>query len=61
MIKKKKIIAACNDQSVLQIFSACVENDSMEYFLYGVISSLIWGEVVHLVCATESWYAFCPC
>lgn len=43
------------------LVSACVENDSMEYFLYGVISSLIWGKIVHFICVTESWYAFCPC
>lgn len=57
----KKIIIACNDQSVLQIFSACSENDSMEYFLCNVIWSLIWEKIVHFTCITEYWYVFCPC
>lgn len=57
----KKIITACNDQSVLQIFSACSENDGMEYFPCNVIRSLFWGKIVHFTCITKDWYVFCPC
>lgn len=57
----KKIITACNDQSVLQIFSACSENDGVEYFLCNVIRSLIWEKIVHFTCITKGWCVFCPC
>lgn len=57
----KKIITAYNDQSVLQIFSACSENDDMEYLLCNVIPSLIWGKIVHFTCIPKDWYVFCPC
>lgn len=57
---EKLIITCYNDfsyQSVVQIFSACLENESMEYFLCSVTWFLIWEKTGPFACSVVFWSA----